>query len=247
MDKLITFGPSNQTLEMFSSVHVNTMLVIALCCIAFIFFSRRLKSERDIKMTGFILGTITLLQQVSLYVWYTFSGMWSLQITLPLQLCDISIFIAILVMFKRSRYLMELLYFWGLGGATQAILTPDIGEFTFPHFAFYQFFLSHSLIIITVIYLIVAYRFRPTFKSVIRVFVITNIYGLMMLPVNYLTGGNYLFLHEKPAGGSILDFMGPWPWYLLSLEALAIVVFLLLYLPFAIKKPEGSNPPTFSA
>lgn len=247
MDKLITFGPSNQTLEVFSPVHITTMLVILVFCAAFIFLSRRLHSERDIKLTGFVLGTIIFLQQMSLYVWYTLSGMWSLQITLPLQLCDLSVFIAILVMFRRSQCLMELLYFWGLGGATQAIVTPDIGEFTFPHYVFYQFFLSHALIIIAVIYIIIAFKFRPTFKSVIRVLVITNIYGLIMLPVNHLTGGNYLFLSEKPAGGSILDFMGPWPWYLLSLEALAVVMFLLLYLPFAIKKPEGHNPPTFNA
>lgn len=243
MDRLLTFEKIGKPLEMFSSVHVSAILVILFSCLVFILACKKLESGRSIKITGYMLGTFIFIQQVSLYVWYSLSGEWSVSVTLPLQLCDLSVFISILVMFERNQYLMELLYFWGLGGATQAILTPDMGSYTFPHFVFYQFFLSHGLILIAVIYIITALRFKPTFKSVIRVFVITNIYGLIILPVNYITSGNYLFLCEKPAGGSVLDFMGPWPWYLLSLEALAAVIFLLLYLPFAIKKVERPSKP----
>jgi hypothetical integral membrane protein (TIGR02206 family) len=54
------------------------------------------------------------------------------------------------------------------------------------------------------------------------------------MPVNRLTGGNYLFLSRKPEGGSLLDLLGPWPWYILSLEAVALLLFTILYLPFVI-------------
>jgi len=43
-----------------------------------------------------------------------------------------------------------------------------------------------------------------------------------------------MFLMEKPMGGSILDFLGPWPWYLLSLEFVGLLMLLLCYAPFAI-------------
>ena len=52
--------------------------------------------------------------------------------------------------------------------------------------------------------------------------------------VNFLTGGNYMFLARKPETASLLDVLGPYPWYLLSLEAVALLLFLVLYLPFAI-------------
>lgn len=40
---------------------------------------------------------------------------------------------------------------------------------------------------------------------------------------------------QKPSNGSLLDYLGAWPWYLISLEIVAFVLFLLLYLPFLIK------------
>jgi uncharacterized membrane protein YwaF len=40
---------------------------------------------------------------------------------------------------------------------------------------------------------------------------------------------------EKPPTASLIDVLGPWPWYLLALEGIAFVIFFILYLPFAIK------------
>jgi hypothetical integral membrane protein (TIGR02206 family) len=50
--------------------------------------------------------------------------------------------------------------------------------------------------------------------------------------VNWLIGSNYMFIAHPPETASLIDVLGPWPWYLLSLEGIAVVVFLLLYLPY---------------
>ena len=47
-----------------------------------------------------------------------------------------------------------------------------------------------------------------------------------------LFDGNYMFLREPPEDGSLLDLMGPWPWYIASAAALALVLFWLLDRPF---------------
>jgi hypothetical integral membrane protein (TIGR02206 family) len=76
---------------------------------------------------------------------------------------------------------------------------------------------------------------RPTWKSVLRVAVISNIYMIVIFGVNMLIGSNYLFIAHKPVGPTVLDALPAWPWYILYMEAMGFAIFLLLYLPFAIK------------
>ena len=228
----ITFGPSNGYMASYTAPHLIPAAVILLACIALLLCRKCFSADRSKKNFRYVFAAFIALQQTSIYIYYTVSGEWSLEVTLPLQLCDISLFLTIAVLLTKRQVLSELLYYWGVGGATQAILTPDIGPYTFPHFVFYQFFVSHAVILLTCIYMISVEGFRPSKWSVPRAFLITNLYALIIFPVNMLTKGNYLFLSRKPEGGTLLDLLGPWPWYILSLEAVALLLFTLLYLPF---------------
>lgn len=245
MGRFITFGPENKPLEFFSTPHITAIIVIAVICLFMVVFKNIFKNKCFKQWFRYVTAIFILLQQALLYVWYIAAGEWSVSWTLPIQLCDIAVLLSIFALLRTHLYINELLYFWGLGGATQAILTPDIGNFSFPHFVFYQFFIGHGLILLTCIYLIVVDKFRPTIKSVLRVFILTNIYTAIIIPVNYITGGNYLFLRYKPQGGSLLSLLGPWPWYILELEAVALVLFVILYLPFAFTSGRKELPAQF--
>ena len=72
----------------------------------------------------------------------------------------------------------------------------------------------------------------PGPRSILRVWLITVAYGLVMLPVNHVLDTNYLFIAYKPLTPSLLDWLGPWPWYLLTLQPVIVVVMALCYLPF---------------
>ena len=67
-----------------------------------------------------------------------------------------------------------------------------------------------------------------------RVLALGNIYMVIIFGVNMVLGSNYLFIAHKPETPSLIDVLGPWPWYILSLEAIAIVSCLILYAPFAL-------------
>lgn len=161
--------------------------------------------------------------------------MWAIDYTLPLQLCGISVILSIIVLLNKSYSFFEVLYFWGLGGALQAVLTPEIGYFTYPHFRYFQFFLSHGIIIITCIYMVLVEGYKPRIKSVWKAFIGLNIYAGLIAIFNYLTNSNYLFICRKPEVTSLMSYLGPWPWYIASLEVVALIIFFLLYSPFAIK------------
>jgi uncharacterized membrane protein YwaF len=53
--------------------------------------------------------------------------------------------------------------------------------------------------------------------------------------VNLLIGSNYMQLAYKPNFPTLLDYLAPWPWYILELELIAFAVMLVLYLPWWVK------------
>jgi hypothetical integral membrane protein (TIGR02206 family) len=247
MEKWIVFGESNGYLIPYTAPHTIPLIITALTLLLLILFREKLRGEKQNRISRHILAAFISIQQASIYIWYTAAGEWSPAVTLPLQLCDLSLFLTIAVLLTRNQLLSELLYYWGLGGATQAMLTPSIGPYTFPHFVYYQFFISHWAILFVCVYMLAVDRFRPSPKSVKRTFLITNAYAALIIPVNKLTGGNYLFLSQKP-DVSLLDLLGPWPWYILSLEGVTLFLFILMYLPFALggKKDHRAGIPLSS-
>ncbi len=56
-----------------------------------------------------------------------------------------------------------------------------------------------------------------------------------------LFDGNYMYLRHTPPGGSLLDLMGPWPWYIASAAALALALFWLLDRPFDGRRRAASH------
>jgi hypothetical integral membrane protein (TIGR02206 family) len=153
---------------------------------------------------------------------------------LPLQLCDWAMVVIIGALWSGNRRWLEVAYFWGIGGTLQAIITPNL-PFGFPDLRFISFFVAHSGIIIGIVFLMLVYGFRPRAIGILRTFAWTEVYFVVALTVNLLTGENYGFLMHKPEAASLLNFLSDSHlMYLLEFQFLAFVFFALLYAPFAI-------------
>ena len=63
-----------------------------------------------------------------------------------------------------------------------------------------------------------------------------NIYILCLIPINLWLDANYFYMMSKPVDPSLLDFSGPWPFYIIVTEGLAMVFFTLIYLPIFIAR-----------
>lgn len=187
------------------------------------------------KATRWGLLALIYLCEGSWQIWMWVIGSWTIQGMLPLWLCSATSWTMPLLLVFRSRKYFEWVYFMGLIGASMALLTPDLMQFGFPHFRFFEFFTLHGALIVAIVYMTCVEGFRPTWKSLPMVFVVTNSFWLFCAWVNSLIGSNYLYTQGKLPTPSPLDYLGPHPWYLLSMEVIGILLCVLLYLPFVIK------------
>ena len=156
---------------------------------------------------------------------------WSAQRYLPFQLTDAVTIACVVALWTPRPLPVELAYFWGLTASLQAILTPDLGE-GFPDLYFWTYFLTHSGAVIAACLLVFGRGLHPRPGAVGRVFGATVAVAATAAVANLLSGGNYMYLREKPDPGSLLDLMGPWPLYILVAGAVALAMFAALSAPF---------------
>lgn len=230
----VTADYQGQPFELFGMRHLIALGIILLF-ILMIFFSRKNFTNRKKEDIRDTMAAILILNEITWHLWNYFFNEWTLQTMLPLHVCSILVWLSAIMLMSKSYRIYEFAYLLGVGGALQALLTPDLGMYGFPHYRFFQTFISHGFIIIAALYMTFVEEMRPTWQSTIRVFLITNVYMVAVYFINNAIGSNYLYINHKPATASILDLLPEWPIYILYVEAIGILTIFVLYLPFLIK------------
>jgi hypothetical integral membrane protein (TIGR02206 family) len=222
------FGPAH--LSILASVLVLAALLAAL--------HRRLAPGS--KTVRIALALLLLADSALYYGSLALHGQLTFPNHMPLELCDASLCLVIVALFTLHKTVFDLAYYGALAGATMALLTPNLWE-PFPSFGTIQFFVAHGLIVAGVLFLVWSGQARPRPGSVLRAMVGVNLFALIVGSFDFLFKTDFMYLRAKPQNPSLLDFLGPWPWYLLSTEAVALAVFLLLYLPFRRSAPPFNS------
>jgi hypothetical integral membrane protein (TIGR02206 family) len=166
--------------------------------------------------------------------WWSVDATKSIENFLPLQLCDIAAITAGLALMTKRPLWCALTYFWGLAATFQALLTPAL-TIGFPQLPFVMFFVQHFAIVAAALYLPIVEGWRPKlpfWKSPLEIYGCSVAYLAVAMTANRLLGSNFGFASRPPDNPSLIDHLGPWPWYLFSMQAIALLVFLLLALPF---------------
>ena len=151
---------------------------------------------------------------------------------LPLELCDASFWLTVAALLTLEEHTFDLAYHWGIAGSGMAVLTPYLRA---PLHAFQsaQYFAGHSLLIIGVLYLIWSRPTRPRLHSWWFAWWTLNVFGVVVALVDFLGGTNFMYLRQKPMSSSLFDLLGPWPWYIVVADLVALVLFRLMQLPFS--------------
>jgi hypothetical integral membrane protein (TIGR02206 family) len=167
-------------------------------------------------------------------------GRWTVTTGLMLDLCPVSAACAAAALWTRRPLLAELAYFWGCTGSVQGLITPDT-RWHFPNFFYFQFYVIHAGVVVAGLFLVIGLGVTPRPHAVRRVFALTLGFAGVCAVADILSGGNYLFLRDTGGGGTLLEVMGPWPWYIATGAALALVLLTLLDAPF---RHGGVRPST---
>lgn len=159
---------------------------------------------------------------------------------LPLELCDVAGALAVVALVRPAAWVLDVVYYVALAGTGMALLTPDVGA-PWPSWPAAVFFVAHGLVVASVLFLVWTGALVPRRGAWRRALVAVNAYALALLVFDLRFGVNYMYLLEKPVSGTILDAFGPWPWYLLGGEAVAVLLFVLLDLPFRRRRASPSG------
>ena len=222
--------------ELFGSVHLITIVVIIAVTVLLPKFYKN-KSEQQKSLMKKVMACIIAAHVIiSPYKdLYLLTNPYDWRETVPLHMCDLSEIFLVWFFLGGPRILYLCAFFWGLAGATMAILTPDIPY----HDLDYIFFMvGHGMIVVGIMFATVSLGNRPYAKDILKVVGITL---FILLPIVYLLNlllgapANFWYLMAKPAGASLMDGMLDPPFHLLQTAPLAIAMFYLIYLPYFIK------------
>lgn len=209
--------------------HLLILLAVAAVATALVRAARRGDIRR--RRLRLALAGFLAVNEVVWYAWRLGDEGFRFPEGLPLQWCDITLWLTVAAAATLRARVCELAYYGGIGGSTMALLTPDLWT-PFPSYPAIYFFLSHGGVLVTLATLFAGRMARPGSGSVTRAWLFYAGCAVAIGTFNAIFGTNYMYLREKPDVASVLDILGPWPVYPFTASLLAGAIFWVLWLPF---------------
>ncbi|CQD09551.1 putative integral membrane protein [Mycobacterium lentiflavum] len=224
--------PATQQFCAYGPSHLAVLVVFAIGSAALVWTGHR-QTEPQARHFGRVLG-VAIMAIFGVALAYKLVQPTIAQ-SVPLQLCDIAELTAAYALWSQHTWAATLVYYWGLPLSSQALITPDLNAADFPSHSFLTFFALHLLVVWAAIYLTWGYGIRPGWRNYRFAILTTLAWGAFTLVFNTIAGTDYGFLNRKPANASALDFLGPWPFYVLAEVAIVGAIWALMTWPWERK------------
>lgn len=209
--------------------HWGALAVFVVGAVLLVWLGRR-QTEAQARLFGRFVGALTaaIYAAVLVYSLVPFDVRWSV----PLHLTDLATVVTAYAWWSQRHWAYALTYYWGLVLSAQALVSPALTGPDFPHYQFLAFWAIHLLVVWAAIYLTWGRGLRPGWRSFRIVLAATACWVAVTMTFNSIAGSNYGFLNGKPTTASLLDVLGPWPWYLFSAAALVVLVWAAMTWPW---------------
>ena len=200
-----------------TGVHYTMLSVTIAACGVFIVAARRIRGTTKETFYRQMTGWVMLVLGTAWTIVSLDPSQFDIRESLPLHLCDILRPVLALGLITGNEHALTLTYYWGIILNPQAIITPDVIYYFDPRwlrFATYWFF--HITALAIPLALTFGLGYRPTWKGYRFAVGVTPVWMASVMAVNARTDGNYGFLNHAPGSPSIINLLGPWPWYILA-------------------------------
>jgi hypothetical integral membrane protein (TIGR02206 family) len=216
----------------YGASHLGAVVVLVIGIVALL-LARRLHDPDD--RLGKALAVALLTTTLPLQALYFTPGQWNLQTSLPIQLCDLASLVAVYALWTHRRWAAALTYFWGITLTSQAILTPDLAA-DFPHPIYLLFWVMHIGTVLAAVHLVWGRGVQPDWRGYRVAIAVTACWAVSVISLNVVVGTNYGYLNRKPAAATVLDLLGPWPWYVAVEVVVIATVWALLTWPWVRRR-----------
>lgn len=182
-------------------------LMLALTVALAVWVLRR--RHRRLRAAGWAL----LVLAVFWMVWDLMPARFDPQTSLPLHYSDALRLITAYALLTGRRWAMAVSFYWGLTLNLLSIMTPDVTYWQVPWLEFCMYWVLHIACFLAPL-AFVANGYRPRWWDWGAAVTAMVAWGLIAMAANAAVGANYGYLNAKPAAATALDWLGPWPLYL---------------------------------
>ncbi|MFF0902777.1 UNVERIFIED_CONTAM: TIGR02206 family membrane protein [Kocuria sp. CPCC 205316] len=233
--------PNEEVFVPYGATHWAALGVCVLGAAAVVILGRRLRdSEAEVIFSRAFASVLTT-YTVTMLVYRWWPGNFDVHISLPVHLSDLAWMVAVIALWTRARWATALTYYWGLTLNPQAILTPALDSPDFPHIDFIDLWVQHILVLWATLYLMWGRGGRVDWRDYRLALAVTVTWAMATFGLNSRLGTNYGFLNGKPDNPSVLDLLGPWPWYLLVEFLVVTVAWALITWPWTIRRTSTAG------
>lgn len=246
----------------FSYQHVVYLLIDVLYIIGLVLLCRKL-STKTVRIILISLASICCLiflgRMFFGWEWSRIYNDGSKTTLLPLELCNMNIFITLIALIINKKFLNNYLYYVSLvGGMIPLLVFPDCHMITAGrnifHYMFFDYWIIHTHLVAIPIVMIATKMFRPSIKQVpwvllttLCIYFVCFIASITLRNFKSFEGANYMYTmnhNNLPILKQLYDLIGIPFVYGLPIAIPITIVFYIMSLPFLRKgdlKNERSN------
>ena len=233
--------PEGSGFPMFGTVHLSILLGALIAGFFYVLLYRKMSAKNQ-KKSDLVLGILLVLLMAARVLYVYLTGHMN-PFEVPLHICSISGFVALIFAIKNFDLLGQYLAIIGLPGTFLALIFPNWVMYPPVSFISMEGFLFHILVAVFIFTGLSAGKIRPDIRKIWKIFLFFAVTAPFIFLFNSKFDTNFWFV-RYPSPGSPLEWIlkvtGE-KYYLLGYAVVVIVFMLFMYLIYSVFGSSGKK------